>query len=121
MKKNHYKIHLIEVSDKYLEEAPAIVRKVYRAIQNKEPVSKQEKELAVKFTDYFRLEEVQMRSFSEAFKRVSNVKEAIQMNRKKFEKVKQKTGPGTISISGEVTNPESIEALGKLIGHEQKI
>jgi hypothetical protein len=83
MKKKHYKIHLIEVTDKDLEEAPSIVQKVYRAIQNKETVTKQEKELAVMFTDYFRLEEVQMKSFSQAFKRISNIKEAIRINTKK--------------------------------------
>lgn len=114
MKKKHYKIHLIEVSEKELSEAPVIVRKVYAALKNNEPVSNADKAIAVKFTDYFRLEEVKVRTFSQAFKRVSNVKQAIAIEKKKVEKrMARKLKPGEIRIEG-TAGPESSKALGDL-------
>jgi len=113
MKKQHFKIHLNEVTEEQLNEAPAIVRKVYNAIRNNEKVDMKEKEMAVKFHDFFNLIPVDQPSFSQAYKRVANVKEFIRSKQKKIKK--QKPSPGTIQIEG-TAGPEAAAALKKLVG-----
>jgi hypothetical protein len=120
MKKQHFKIHLNEVTEEQLNEAPAIVRKVYNAIRNNEKVDMKEKEIAVKFHDFFNLIPVAQPSFSQAqpsfsqaYKRVANVKEFIRSKQKKLKK--QKPSPGTIHIEG-TAGPEAAAAVRKLMG-----
>lgn len=115
MRKQHYKIHLNEVTEEELNEAPVLVRKVYNAIRNNEPVSMEDKRLAVSHHKFFNMVPVEMPSFSKAFKRVSNVKQAIAIEKKKVEKnLARKPRSGQIRISGEV-GPESAAALKKLM------
>jgi hypothetical protein len=118
MNKQHYKIILNEVTEEELNEAPALVQKVYRAIRDNEPVNMEEKRQVVSNHKFFNRIPVQMPSFSKAFKRISNVKQAVAIEKKKVEKrMARKLRPGEIRIEGEV-GPEGAKALGKLIRDE---
>jgi hypothetical protein len=113
MKKQHYNIHLNNVTEEQLNEAPAIVREVYTALKNNQPVDNAKKKIAVQYHDFFNLIPVDQPSFSQAYKRVANVKEFIRSKQKKIKK--QKPSPGTIQIEG-TAGPEAAEGLKKLVG-----
>lgn len=112
MKKQHFKINLKPVTEEELKQAPVIVNKVYNAIKNKESVSMEEKRIAIKYEDFFEVQKVSMPKFSNAFRRISSIKQAISIDTKKHKKLAKR--PGVIQFDA-VVGKEGAQELIRLL------
>lgn len=109
MRKNrNQSLYLKELSMLDYGKAPELIQKLFMHLKYKEPMDKILIQKAVHGNpEYF--EWRKKPSFSDRFKRLSNLKESM-----RIEMQLPKANAGTVKISGEA-GPESAEALGKLM------
>lgn len=107
MRKNRNKaLYLKELSMIDYGKAPELIQKLFNHLKYKEPMDKIQIQKAMHgYPEYF--EWLASPSFSDRFKRLSNLKEAYRIDMKNI-------SPGTVTIKGEA-GAETAEALGKLI------
>jgi hypothetical protein len=110
MRKNRNKaLYLKELSILDYGKAPELIQKLFDHLKYKEPMDKIQIQKAVHgYPDYF--EWRTKPSFSDRFKRLSNLKEAYRIDMKNI-------SPGTVKMKGEA-GAETAAALGKLIQHK---